>query len=155
MKTDRYVPILLYFVIFIILLQGCAKKEAFPQINTTYVANNETNPDISRRPSPVVVMLFQLSSDTAFKNADFFSLYNNAKTTLGASYLYQEQIEIKPNQQIVSNQDILPDTRFIAVIAAYRDIDNSQWRKWIAVDGTKSFKMQVLLGKNDIKLQKL
>jgi|688.fasta_scaffold209281_3 type VI secretion system protein VasD len=113
-------------------------------LTTEYSAAADVNQDIYRMPSPLVIMTYQLKSVNAFKNADFFSLYPNPTTTLGEDLVSLEQTEIKPQQKLVFTEKILPPTKFIAVIAAYRDIDNAIWRVVIPVAKIKHRKLKIL-----------
>lgn len=142
-------------IIFLILgIQGCATSENAPQIKTTYFANAQVNPNIMNKPAPLVVTMYQLKTDSIIKNTDFISLYTDPKAALESSIISREQIEIKPNQQIETTQDLDPDTRYLAIIAAYRDIDNAQWRKLIKVkNNAKSLKLQITFGKKEIDIQ--
>ena len=54
-----------------------APPEAKTKAAMTLVATADTNPDGSGRPSPIVVRVYQLKTDGAFKGADFFALYDD------------------------------------------------------------------------------
>ena len=48
-------------------------------------AHGNVNPDDNGRPSPVVLRVYQLKDDAAFKDAEFFALFDKEQATLGAS----------------------------------------------------------------------
>ena len=62
------------------------------------VAAAGLNPSISGRPSPLTVRLYELSSLTAFDNADFISLYQGDKATLAAEMLARDDIVLAPGE---------------------------------------------------------
>lgn len=135
-----------------LLLSACGSKSNIHYLPITYIADNQINPDIYNKPSPLVVTVFQLKSLTNFKNSDFFSLYQKPKITLGDDYLSQEQIEIRPNQKMVSSLELLPETRYLAVIAAYRDIDKAQWNRVIKLNNRKKLQLVIKLDASNITL---
>lgn len=144
---------LIISVTSVLLITSCAKIENFPQITANYIASEQLNPDLTNHPSPLVVNLYQLKTDTKFKDADFFKLFNDSKTFLGQDLLTEDQVEVKPNDQLETSIDLLPETRYIAVVAAYRDIDNSQWNKLLKIKNHESVKIKILLGRKDVVLQ--
>ncbi len=49
------------------------------EIEATFRAAADLNPDYQGNPSPLVVRFYELKSPTAFNNAGFFDLYDNAE----------------------------------------------------------------------------
>lgn len=88
----------------------------------------DTNPDTSGRPSPVVVRVYQLKGDAAFKSADFFKLFDEEEQTLGAELVSRREFVLAPSDLRGLDVALDPDTRFVGAVAAFRDIRNSQWR---------------------------
>ena len=88
----------------------------------------ELNPDYQGRSSPVNVIVFQLASSDAFENSDFFSLYDPEATVLGGDLLGRTQLLLKPGEEREWDVEFDRETRFVGIIAAYRDIENAQWR---------------------------
>ena len=86
------------------------------------------NPDYQGRPSPVKIIVFQLASSDAFASADFFSLFDPDSGVLGGDLLGRTEILLQPGEVRDWNPQFDRETRFVGVIAAYRDIENSQWR---------------------------
>jgi len=93
----------------------------------------ELNPDYQGRSSPVNVIVFQLASADAFDNADFFSLYEPGAAVLGGDLLGRTQLLLQPGEQREWIAEFDRETRFVGVIAAYRDIENAQWRATVAL----------------------
>lgn len=93
------------------------------------------NPDQAGRPSPLQVRVYQLVNETLFKNADFYSLFDDDIKVLGADLKKKEQLTIHPGQKNAPQSMILDrKTRFIGVLAAFRDLDNSIPTLLISID---------------------
>jgi type VI secretion system protein VasD len=95
----------------------------------TLSAGADVNPDRNRRPSPVVVRVYQLKADAAFKDAQFEPLYDDAKKVLGDAFVTGDEFQLLPGEKKVIEVALAGETRFIGVIAAFRDIrdPNSVW----------------------------
>ena len=85
------------------------------------------------RASPVVVRVYELRSSAAFDAADFFALYDNESEALGADLIGREEYRLRPAETLPYQRQLQPDTRFIGVVAAFRDLENSRWRQVTAV----------------------
>ncbi len=84
------------------------------------------NPDQTGRPSPLEVRIYQLADETLFKNADFYSLFDKDTQVLGRDLKKKEQRMINPGHKSQPVSMILDrKTRFIGVLAAFQDLDNS------------------------------
>lgn len=120
-------PLLL--VIFL-ALAGCASSPAQRpvQVRTQLSSAADINPDASNRASPLVVRVFELRSDAEFAGADFFALYEREKQALGEALIEREEFVLQPGTKRQLQLPIASDTRFIGVIAAYRDIRAARWR---------------------------
>lgn len=129
----------------IILLSGCANPTTIP-LTTNIQSVYYLNPNTYNRPSPIIIVLYQLKNASSFKQANFYSIYNNASKTLENSLIDKEQIEIKPNQ--IKNLKIHLSTKanYVGIIAAYRNINRAQWRRIIEVpQGIKAIKFDIEL----------
>ncbi len=91
------------------------------------------NPDAHGRPSPVVVRLYELKALAAFRSSDFFSLFDHDQQTLGVELVTKEEYLLEPGYKRQFDRKLQPDTRFIGVIAAFRDLERSQWRATMTV----------------------
>ena len=112
------------------LMMGCAShasKEA-RDAPTVLSATGDVNPDVNGRPSPIVVRVFQLRGAAEFTKADFFTLYGHEKEALGASLVGLEEFVLRPGEKRDTRLAMAADTRYVAVIAAFRDINTTQWR---------------------------
>ncbi|ARD22753.1 MULTISPECIES: type VI secretion system lipoprotein TssJ [Shewanella] len=117
---------------------GCKTINAVVPAYTdiTFSASADINPDINKRPSPVVVKIFELSSRTIFDNQDFFTLYESAESVLGPDLIRKDELELQPSEIHEYPMSLGQNTRYVGVIVAYRDIDASRWRSVVEVDPT-------------------
>ncbi len=108
-------------------LVGCMM--GFPtRIEANIAAAQDLNPDYQGRASPLVVRIYHLKSDLAFNNASFFALYDNDTGELGTDLLGKEELELLPGQDLVYSRELGPETRYVGILAGYRDIENASWR---------------------------
>jgi type VI secretion system protein VasD len=64
----------------------------------------------------------------AFENADFFSLYERAKESLAPDMVTSEELELRPGETVELKLSVEEGSRYVGVLAAYRDLSQSQWR---------------------------
>lgn len=116
----------------LMLLSACASAPPPPPPPTTVKvhlqASADVNPDGSGRPSPLVVRVYELRQDVAFRDADFFALYDHEKQTLAADLVASQEYQLRPGETRDFDFKVDPQMRFLMVAAAYRDLRNSQWR---------------------------
>jgi type VI secretion system protein VasD len=133
------------------LLGACAAKPAkLEPARMEFVVAPNANPDSSNRPSPLVVRVFQLRNDSEFAGADFFSLYDKEKETLGASLISREEYVLEPGEVRKLELAVNAEARFLGAIAAFRDIRSAQWR---AVTRAPDKKLTDLLKKDGVTIR--
>ena len=131
-------------------LAACASKPPKPvPTHAQLIVSGDVNPDAAGRASPIVVRLFQLRNDGEFAAADFFALYEKEKETLGASLISREEYVLAPGESRKLDLPLAPDARYIAALAAYRDIRSAHWR---ALTRSPEKKLTDLLGKDGVTL---
>jgi len=134
-------------------LSGCQMFISdLTKVDLRFVAGGDINPDDSGRPSPLVVRLFELKSIAGFENAKFFSLYHHEKDTLGADLVSSEEIELKPGDVQDIKFALKPESRFIAIMCAYRQLDKASWRMVLPVQLRSKNDMTVLFGKQGVAM---
>ena len=132
------------------LLAACAAKPPKPEpARARLVASGEVNPDSSGRSSPIVVRLFQLRADGEFTGAEFFDLYSKEKEVLGESLVSREEYVLTPGETRELEIPLNAQTRYLGVLAAYRDIRAAQWR---AVTRAPEKTLTDLLGKDGVTI---
>lgn len=128
----------------LLALGGCGKEGIKPTVVDAVIQAAETlNPDASGRPSPVVVRVYELRSSSIFENADFFSLYEEEAATLGPDLIAHDEMEIQPGQGLKYDKALDPATRYVGVIAAFRDLENARWRDFVKVGDNKRMSLQI------------
>lgn len=124
------------------LLAGCAggaPPEPEP-MKAQLIAGDMLNPDRSGDSKPVVVRIYQLKTGGTFETADFFSLYRNADAVLAADLLASREVVVQPGTTQKIEAEFDPATRVIGVVAAFRDIENAQWRASVKLPEEKLIK---------------
>jgi type VI secretion system protein VasD len=117
-------------------------------------AASGVNPDINARPSPIVARFYELKSLSVFNNADFFNLFEQDVALLGEEMLMRDELHFQPGEVKMVERDLQPETRYIGVIGAYRDIENATWRRTIEIDLHEETTFVIEFGKSGITLQK-
>ena len=116
------------------LLAGCASAPKTIVAKFAIEAASDVNPDQRGRPSPVALKLFELKSLTSFERADFFSLFDRERETLGPELVARDEMVLKPGDRLMQERKLAPEVRFIGVLVGYRDLERSQWRLSIPVE---------------------
>jgi len=101
------------------------------------VADAAVNPDVTGRASPVAVKVYQLRSTGSFESSDFFALYGNAAAVLGADLVSSTDITVRPGETKRFDEEIDPRTRFVGVVAGFRNLENARWRAIVPVPTEK------------------
>ncbi len=122
----------------VFLVAGCSTINAIvpPSTDITFHTAGDVNPDLSGRPSPVVVKVFELSSRTIFDTQDFFTLYESPEHVLGPDLIKKDELELQPDGNIEYKMELNKNARYVGVVVAYRDIDSARWRAVVEVEPT-------------------
>ena len=120
------------------LLSGCQSFYSVfpPSTDFNFKVAKHVNPDMDGRPSPVVVKVYELASRTRLSNQDFFELYDAPESVLGVDLLRKEELEFEPGDRFEYNMALSPAARYVAVVVAYRDIEQARWKAVVEVDPT-------------------
>ena len=106
-------------------LTGCAALSPYSdmtKLDLTLNGSDELNPDLNGRPSPIVLRLVELKHPVSFETADFFSLYQRPKEALSPDMVVLEELELRPGEQRKLKLSVQPGSRYVGVLAAYRDL---------------------------------
>ncbi|UII74018.1 type VI secretion system lipoprotein TssJ [Pseudomonas sp. HN11] len=136
------------------LLGGCSNLSPFStltKLDLTFTASDEVNPDLHGRPSPVVVHLVELRHPVAFENTDFFSLYDRAEQVLPKDWVSSEELELRPGEHLALKLSVEPRSRYVGVLAAYRDLPHVQWRMVLAVAPGQLTRAHIVLDQTGIR----
>jgi type VI secretion system protein VasD len=110
-------------------LVACSTPPPKPQpvnLKLNMTASADVNPDAQNRPSPVVIRIYQLKDDAAFKGADFFALYDKEEATLAAALVSRVEF------------DWLPARRKPSIIRSLPTPDSSAWSRRTATSAMRN-----------------
>ena len=129
------------------LLGACASKPPPPaSVAGTIQASAQVNPSASRRPSPILVRVYELKSAAAFNGADFMSLYQRDQASLAADMLAKEEFTLSPGESKTFAKTLAADTRFLGVVGAYRDLEHAKWRSVVPITPNQPQKVTITAG---------
>jgi type VI secretion system protein VasD len=138
----------------LVLIAGCTSLSPYSQVtkvNLKLTASDQLNPDLNGRPSPIVVRLFELKHPVSFENADFFSLYERPKETLAPDMVANEEMELRPGETVELKLSVGEGSRYVGVLAAYRDLSDTQWRYTLQVAPLSATDVDLALGQSGIR----
>ncbi|MCU7936486.1 MAG: type VI secretion system lipoprotein TssJ [Candidatus Thiodiazotropha sp. (ex Dulcina madagascariensis)] len=138
-------------LLYLFMMMGCSSVSS---VKVTMNADHSVNPDINGRPSPIVARIYELKSLSVFNNADFFNLFEQDVALLGDEMLMRDELHFQPGEIKALERDLQPDTRYVGVIGAYRDIENATWRRSIEIDVHDETTFVIEFGKSGINLLK-
>lgn len=116
---------------FALLVAGCTAFSPYStqtRLELQIAASEQLNPDINGRPSPIVLRLMELKNPVLFNTVDFFSLYEQPKVVLAPDLIANEELELRPGEQLQLKLHVQEGSRYIGVLAAYRDLPETKWR---------------------------
>lgn len=107
-------------------LGGCAGKP--PRLEGRVVGAASLNPSVSRRPSPLMLRVYELRSATLFMQLDFMALFQRDQAELAADLLSREEFMLAPGETRPWGRALHKDTRHLGVLAVFRDLEKARWR---------------------------
>lgn len=128
--TSNITTRLLAFTSCLALLGGCASMPEPVPYEIKANADPVINRDISGMPLSVVVRLFQLKQEKEFDQLTFDLATSNRTDAelFGESLLQRSELLLVPGSTHVSTETILPDTKYLGVVAYFRKPDAHYWR---------------------------
>ncbi len=115
----------------VVFAVGCGSSP--PLLRGAITVDPNVNPDRAGRPSPIVVRVYELKSVAAFNGADFFALFENEQATLSSELVGREEFQLQPAETREYRRQLQPDTKFIGVVGAFRDLEQARWRQAVPV----------------------
>ena len=106
----------------------CAEHAAAVPYAITVDVAPDVNPDMNRKPSPIVLKVFQLRAASSFDSADFFSLQDKPENVLGADLLGTDRVILRPGESRTLRYRGNVEAGAIGVVAEYRMLDKNRWR---------------------------
>jgi type VI secretion system protein VasD len=104
--------------------------------------------------SPVHIRVLQLRDDSMLLAADFASLDRDLKKALGSTFISADDYVIRPGSfKFVDSAPVDSKTRFIAVVASFRDLDGGTWKSVTRIEPVgQSYAMQIVLADNRVRV---
>ncbi len=136
------------------VLSGCSAlspNSDLTKLDLSLQGSDRLNPDLNGRPSPIVIRLLELKHPVAFENTDFFSLYQRPKEALSPDLVIQEELELRPGEQRDLKLFVQDGSRYVGVLAAYRDLPESSWRFVIPLEHKAQNRIELSLDEHGIK----
>lgn len=154
-----------------VYLKGKNKKELRDKLNAVLMELNDNSgsrkaqralqladkaPELDTGSTPIAFKVVQLRDDSLLLSADYQSIQDDLKGSLGQNYISHDDYVLVPGQfKFVDFIDIDPKTRFIGIIADYNDIENATWKAVTRVEAKGSkYPLYVQLRKSDIVIRK-
>lgn len=151
-----------WFLTSLGLLTGCASDPA-PQpvslpptlLQLQIVVGSEVNPDTSGLPSPILLRIYELKESSSFNASDFFGLFNDDKTILSGDLVHKNELILKPGE--IKQLDIQPEdaVKSLGVFAAFKQLDDAQWRNSIVFESHQSQKVAIKINRNHLSAELL
>jgi type VI secretion system protein VasD len=125
----------LIFAWLVLFCLGCAGEPPAPPppapptlLSLELNSKQNVNPDVSGKGAPVLLRIYELKDQTNFNGADFFALFDKEKAVLGGDLLRKQEFLLKPGETKTLQIEPGAETRYIGFFAAFRQLDNAQWR---------------------------
>lgn len=148
----RFLPLALLAAL--LALAGCSALSPYSQmtkLDLSLSGSEQLNPDLNGRPSPIVLRLIELRHPVAFQSADFFSLYQRPKEALAPDLVTLEELELRPGEQRELKLSVQDGSRYVGVLAAYRDLPETSWRYVIPLQAQARNEVALQLDAEGIK----
>ena len=126
-----------------------------PELRISVSAAGNANRGPGGKGLPVVVRLYELKARGAFDRADFYSLYDKESETLGGELVGREEATLPPASERLVVRTLDPATRYLGVVAAFRDIDRATWRTVLELRPDKNNNVAVTVGPSAVAAQPL
>lgn len=135
------------------LLAACGGTSP-TRVAMTVTASGQLNPNTDNQPSPTVVSIYDLKSQTAFMAASFDDLFYNGTATLGGDLLAHRELKLLPGQTVTVKDEAAAGTAFIGVVAGFREPQGSAWRGVLEVKPETRNKIAINLAPTSVSIAK-
>ena len=117
-----------------LMLSGCSMLSPYSdmtKVDLTLQGSERLNPDINDRPSPIVLQ--------------------RPREVLAPDLVAMEELELRPGEERTYKLSAQPESRYLAVLAAYRDLPQAQWRIVLPLDSKERNEVELLLDEQGIR----
>ena len=140
------------FAAMLLACLGAVALQACGSSPTRVEAQVTAAPDVNEG-RPIVLRLYELKTTGSFEGADFYSIFDREAATLGGDLMAREELNLRPGQQQKVERATAPDTQYLGVAAAYRNIDRASWRATYPLKREKTNKITIDLGANAVSIR--
>jgi type VI secretion system protein VasD len=106
-------------------------------IKLTINAGKKSNPDTHGRAAPVELFIYALTADDNFTSSDYFTIVKGNNPELKSDITQRRQIILKPGTSRTMDLTTEKEVRYLAVVAAFRNINDAQWNALYALPKQK------------------
>jgi type VI secretion system protein VasD len=131
------------------VLAGCAAPPPPPPptvVQLTLTASADDNANAAGQGAPVQVRVYQLASASAFGNAEFFQLFGQDQTTLGADLVKRDDFTLAPGQSTTATLTPTDQAKVLGVFVAYQNFQALTWRATAEIPPHTTTKVTVAAG---------
>ncbi len=124
-------------------------------VDLNIISDASVNPDANNKASPVLLRIYELKEKSNFANADFFALFDKEQATLAGDLVHKQEILLTPNENTILKIEPDRDTKLIGFFAAFRNLDNAQWRALAALNPHKTNVLQLKVSSNALSITEI
>jgi type VI secretion system protein VasD len=146
-------PVAPFIAILCSLLAACGGPSP-TRLAMTVTASSQLNPNSDNQPSPTVVSIYDLKSQTTFMSASFDDLFYNDTATLGGDLLAHRQLNMLPGRTLTLKDEAAPGTTFVGVVAGFRMPQGAAWRGVLEVAPQSRNKIAITLAPTSVSIAK-
>lgn len=132
----------------LILMSGCGSSG----MTLSMAGLPNVNPDSTGRPSPVLIKMYELKSEPVFKQAEMLPLFEDPTGVLGPDMVAFDEITLVPGEAKTIVYEPSPETRFVGILACFRDSGKGPWKVIKTVNPEKSSKIALELNGSSLIL---
>jgi len=128
---------MIFIFVCMTVISACSMKsvkKAIPFVSSdsylklTLSASSDINPNPAGRASPLNVKTYVLSERTTFDNLRFDAAFEKAKVLLDDELVSQKEYIFQPGESKRYKIKVTEDSKFVVVLAAYREVDAAKWK---------------------------
>jgi type VI secretion system protein VasD len=122
-------------------------------VNLELKAQNNLNPDLRGRPSPLLVRIYELATPAGFEALPFDALQADDTAGLKPDLVDKREQVIAPGATVASSLKPTDAVKFIGVFASFRDLERARWRAVVPVKGNVTQRIELTFDDRSIKPQ--
>lgn len=154
-RHRRTVPTALGMALLLLLAACGGSDDPEPTlIGSRITATEGLNPTTDNRPAPVVLRIYELTDNRKFLSAGFFDLFDNDDAFLGPDLLAKTELVIPPGQDLPIQRQVSDQTRYIGILAGFRDVESANWRASLPIEPEDDNSFTVILDARSVSVRR-